>query len=368
MKIVIDNKIPYMQGVFEPFADTAYYAPEEITAESVRDADVLLVRTRTRCDERLLRGSRVRYIGTATIGYDHIDAEWCRRNGIVWTNAPGCNASSVGQYVLSSLLSLQEHRGRNLSASVIGIVGVGHVGRIVERYCRAFGMEVLLCDPPRSRQEPDGGFVSLDTIARRCDIITFHTPLTPEGPDATWHLADRAFFARVAREPVILNAARGAVVDNRAMYAAWREGRISDMILDCWEDEPCIDAALLSDVFIGTPHIAGYSADGKANASRQMVEAVNRWLHIGADVARIVPPEPACAGIDLTAFPFDGRVRAVLSTYCPLDDTEALRRSPADFEKLRGNYGLRREFGAYTLSGVCPADVPVLRELGFNIG
>ena len=367
MKIIIDNKIPYIKGIFESVAEVEYYDPSEIIGETVRDADILIIRTRTRCDEKLLSGSNVRYIGTATIGYDHIDTKWCSENGIIWTNAPGCNASSVGQYILSSLLLLQEQKNFVLKNKTIGVVGVGNVGRIVSDYCRMIGMNVLLNDPPRARAEGKDEFVSLDTIARESDVITFHTPLNRFGADCTYHLAGEAFFSQLKKKPVILNSSRGEVVDNKALYEAYRKGEISEIVLDCWENEPDINIELLDSVFIGTPHIAGYAADGKANATRQMALAVSKWLNVPVDISSIMPPSPVFSEIDLSMHPANAIASAVLGTYDPRNDSVALRSAPGDFEKLRGNYGLRREFGAYTLTGANLQDVAVLRKLGFRI-
>ena len=367
MKIIVDNKIPYIKGILEPFADVEYYAPADINREVVCDADILIIRTRTRCNRELLEGSKVRYIGTATIGYDHIDTEWCGKNGIVWTNAPGCNASSVGQYILSSLLSLQERKDFVLEGKVIGIVGVGNVGRIVADYCRMVGMEVLLNDPPRARLEDSTCFVSLDEVAKECDIITFHTPMNKSGMDCTYHLAGADFFSRLRKRPVIINSSRGEVVDNRALYNAYQSGNVSEMILDCWENEPDVDDVLLSNVFIGTPHIAGYSADGKANATRQIVQAISRWMGISIDTSLIQPPAPVFPDIDLSLCSDNILASAVLATYDPRNDTAALRAAPGTFEKLRGEYGLRREFNAYTVHHAVSRDIELLQKLGFQV-
>ena len=230
--IVIDNKIPFIQGILEPYADIRYLSPQEITHDAVHDADMLIIRTRTRCNADLLEGSRCRFIGTATIGFDHIDTEYCRRHAIEWVNAPGCNAASVAQYITASLLRHAEKQAIDLRTKCIGIVGVGHVGRQVEIHCRRLGMQVLLNDPPRAEKEGKGEFVSLEEIADRCDYISFHTPLIKEGSYATYHLADQVFFDRLQRCPVILNAARGGVVDEQALLEAYRNHIVSDMIID----------------------------------------------------------------------------------------------------------------------------------------
>ena len=271
MKIVVDDKIPYIRETICQLADeTVFLSGAAITADEVRDADVLVVRTRTRCNRQLLEGSKVQLVVTATIGYDHIDTQWLQKAGIRWTNCPGCNSGSVAQYVECALLLLEQQKGLSLRQSTIGIVGCGHVGSKVKAVAERLGMQVLVCDPLLDNPS----FVSLDEIERRCDVITFHVPLTREGQYATWHMADEDFFHRLPRVPYIINTSRGEVVDNQALLQALQDGRVRDAIIDVWEHEPHPDAALLDKVFIGTPHIAGYSADGKTNADNMVIDAI----------------------------------------------------------------------------------------------
>lgn len=332
MKVIVDNKIPYIKGVIEGLADEVAYLPgKDFTPEAVKGADALIIRTRTHCDRDLLQGSRVRFIGTATIGFDHIDTAYCREAGITWCNCPGCNAGAVEQYVRSSLLLLQKERGIDLNKACLGIVGVGHVGSHVLSLAARLGMRVLLNDPPRASRG-ERGFVDLDTIMRECDIITFHTPLVRTDPYPTFHLADQAFFHSLRKKPCIINTSRGEVIDTRAILSALDEGLISAAILDVWENEPNIDLELLQKVFIGTPHIAGYSADGKANATRMVLESFCRFFHIAPHFSITLPPRPLynkeCApGLD----------------YNPQADCEKLREHPGLFEQIRGDYPLRRE-------------------------
>lgn len=227
MKIIADNTVPYLKGILEPIADVSYLDSKEFTPTNIKDADALIVRSIDKCTRELLEGSRVRLITTATIGYDHIDIHYCEKAGITWKNAPGCNAASVGQYVLSSLVAVALRKGERLEGKTIGIVGVGHVGSIVERLCETLGMRVLRNDPPRAEQEGEDGFVSLDTIAKEADIITLHVPLTKEGRFATRHLADHAFFDQLERKPWFINSCRGAVHDTQALLQAKRTGKVS---------------------------------------------------------------------------------------------------------------------------------------------
>ena len=340
MKIVVDDKIPYIREKLAVLADEVVYLPgAAITADDVRDADALIVRTRTRCDEKLLSGSRIQLVATATIGFDHIDTDYLERAGISWTNCPGCNSGSVAQYVECSLLQLQQQKDLQLKGATIGIVGCGHVGSKVKAVAERAGMRVLVCDPPleqkgaNSQKPIADSYVSLDVIACEADVITFHVPLTKDGPYATWHLADEVFFHRLPRVPYIINTSRGAVVDNKALLAALRERRVKDAVIDVWEHEPQLDLELLEQVFIGTPHIAGYSADGKVNADNMVIDALCRRFglpHPGYVVAPSLPD----------GFVYKGNP---LELYDPLEDTRKLKATPSDFEKLRNNYPLRRE-------------------------
>ncbi|MBR2359802.1 MAG: 4-phosphoerythronate dehydrogenase PdxB [Bacteroidaceae bacterium] len=334
MKVIIDDKIPYIREAIAKVADQVMYLPgSAITAEDVRDADALIVRTRTRCNRALLEGSRVQFIATATIGFDHLDTEYLRQAGIRWTNCPGCNAGSVAQYLRSSLLLLSQEKGLPLSHSTLGVVGVGHVGTLVAEVGKELGMRVLLCDPPRA-ERGEQGFLPLEELMREADVITFHTPLVRDGHYPTLHMADDTFFHALARKPIIINTSRGQVVDGQALLRALDEGRVREAIIDVWENEPDIDLRLLERVYLGTPHVAGYSADGKANATRMVLEALCNHFGLQGHSFAITPP-PASADAD----PCNP-----LSLYNPWRDSQALKENPSDFEFLRGNYPLRREY------------------------
>ena len=330
MKIVVDDKIPYIRETICQLADeTVFLSGAAITADDVRDADVLVVRTRTRCNRQLLEGSKVQLVVTATIGYDHIDTQWLQEAGIRWTNCPGCNSGSVAQYVECALLLLEQQKGLSLRQSTIGIVGCGHVGSKVKAAAERLGMQVLVCDPLLDNPS----FVSLDEIERRCEVITFHVPLTREGQYATWHMADEDFFHRLPRVPYIINTSRGEVVDNQALLQALQDGRVRDAIIDVWEHEPHPDAALLDKVFIGTPHIAGYSADGKTNADNMVIDAICQ--HFGLPHPGIIAPPALPSDFKYTGSPLD--------LYNPMIDSQKLKADASQFEQLRNNYPLRRE-------------------------
>lgn len=357
MKIIIDDKIPFMRGQAERLGTAVYLPGAAITADDVRDADALIVRTRTRCDEALLKGSRVKFIATATIGFDHIDTAWLAENGIGWTNCPGCNAGSVAQYVESALLLLaRAGRIRLDAATTLAVVGVGHVGTQVALMAKRLGLNLLLCDPLRLQgcggveegSAAAGGIAdaaccaTLDDVCQQADIITFHTPLTRQGLHATYHLASADFFSRLQRSPVVINSSRGEVVDTSALLGALRGGIVREAVVDTWENEPNISRELLDRAFLATPHIAGYSADGKANGTRMSLEAVARFFGVDClfDVeAPAVPPTFRY----YPEVPDDAAANPSLALYDPRRDSDALKADPAAFERLRGNYPLRRE-------------------------
>ena len=377
MKLVIDSKIPFIRGFAERLGETVYLPGAEITRADVRDADALIIRTRTHCNRQLLEGSSVKFIATATIGYDHIDTVYLREAGISWTNCPGCNAASVAQYVKCCLyrLALQglfgntwqtvESAEKPSEGLTLGIVGVGHVGTQVLRMAQQIGFkQVLLCDPPRAERESADGiaktlqqgaapqkFVSLSEVAQKADIITFHTPLTREPVShPTYHMADAAFFAQLKPSAVVINSSRGEVVDTLALKDALRQGKLRAAIIDTWENEPDIDPELLQMAFIATPHIAGYSADGKANGTRMSLQAVAR--HFGIDDSPFAAVSAPALPEGFSYFPeifenlpsqLSPTIREALRLYDPLRDSMALKHHPEQFEALRGNYPLRRE-------------------------
>jgi erythronate-4-phosphate dehydrogenase len=334
MKIVADSKIPYLKGLLELVAQEVLYVPGgEINNEVLRDAQVLLTRTRTRCNRNLLDGTDVEFIGTATIGTDHINLDYCRDNGITVVNAPGCNAPAVAQWVHASIL--QWIKARKIEGPLtIGVVGVGHVGSIVARWAQQLGYRVLLNDPPLAEKNNyfrhlSSPFFSLDYLQRECDIITFHTPLTRDGKYPTWHLCDEKFLNGLQRCCLIMNAARGAVCDNEALLH-WH----GDVALDCWEGEPNINQDLLDKAFIATPHIAGYSLQGKQRGTAMIIEALNR--HYDWNINSIQASTPLCGAKIVTQ-------QTILDSYNPLVDTARLKSSSAAFENQRNNYSLRNE-------------------------
>lgn len=373
MKIIIDNKIPYIKGVLEPYAEVVYLPGSLTTAEVVKDADALVTRTRTVCNKEVLEGSKVKFIATATIGFDHIDTTYCETAGIDWVNAPGCNAESVNQYISSALFSYSNRRDITLKDKTIGIVGVGQVGSRIAKTCVILGMKVLLNDPPRERLEGSSQFVSLQTIQEQADIVSFHVPLNRGGLDNTYHMVNEAFLLSLRKKALLINTCRGEVFDSDAVCQASKVQGLSGLIIDCWENEPDLDLELLNLADYGTSHIAGYSKDGKANGTKRSVRAISKFFGLGIDEwepAGIEPPQNPIIELDGSNQGEDLLLAtAVLSTYRIEDDDNSLRDKPHLFEQLRGDYPVRREFNSHTIRAINIKIkiIEKLRELGFRI-
>ncbi len=341
MKIIADPNIPFVQEAFGPLGVVQLVPGRQMTPAIVREAEVLLVRSVTQVNAALLEGSRVRFVATATIGTDHVDEPYLVRRGIGFASAAGSNANSVAEYVVVALLELECH-------GTLGVVGVGNVGSKVVRYARALGLRVLENDPPRQRREPLPEFVSLEQVMAEADIITLHVPLTKTGRDATYHLFDPR---QLRRGTVLFNTSRGAVLENAALIAARQLGAL---VLDVWEGEPVVPLELLKRATLMTPHIAGYSFDGKVNGTRMIYEAVCRFLGVAPSWQPQLPPpmQPVLIGEDLRA--------VVRQAYDIRADDAALRRAPTAFDRLRAEYPVRREFHNYATG------VPGASDLGFR--
>lgn len=344
MKVVVDEGIPYVKDAIGTITGDVAYAPgDSFTPELIKDADALIVRTRTLCNRELLEGSNVQFIATATAGYDHIDTRYCREAGISWISTPGANANAVAEYVEAALLLLQKDRGIPLNRMKIGIVGVGNVGAKVSEKANAHGLSILENDPPRAAREGNGHFVTLEQIARECDIISFHTPLIMEGEYKTYHLADKEFFHLLKKKPFIINTARGEVIDTAAMLVTMKRKRISDVIIDVWENEPDISRALLKRAYVATPHIAGYSADAKGNAVRMALEGLCKHFNITDAEINIELPRLRITTKKL----YNNYGDIALITYDPRRDTKKLKKEPERFEEFRNNHPLKREAEVY---------------------
>ncbi len=340
LKIVADKAIPFLEGVFDPYADMTYLPGDKIGSEDVKDADVLMVRTRTKCNAALLEGSKVKFIATATIGTDHIDFPYCDSKGIVVRNAPGCNAGGVMEYVFSALYGLASRRSISLQGDTIGIIGVGHVGSLIERMGRALGFKILKCDPPRAEAEGSFGFCDLEYLLQNSQIVTLHVPLD----ETTRGMANSEFFSLMQPGAFFINAARGEVVCDDALKAAIP--KLGPVIIDTWNHEPDIDLDLMDKVAIATPHIAGYSYQGKQNGTAAAVRAVAHYFGI-TELYEFFPktdlPENEAVKLDLKDLN-QGEIASVLQYNYPIfTDDFMLRLNPENFDRLRSEYNYRRE-------------------------
>lgn len=365
MKIICSTNIPYAQEAFRSLGDLTIMEPKAITAACVRDADVLIIRSTLRANRVLLEGSRVRFVGTATIGTDHLDRAYLDQAGIAWCAAPGCNANSVAEYIMAAMLCLGQRHGFALDGKTLGVIGVGNVGRRVVQKAQALGLRVLQNDPPRRAAENNPIFLPLEQLLAEADILSVHVPLTKTGSDPTWHLADRRFFAQLKPGLVWLNAARGAVMDSDAFLAARANGKVAYAVLDTWEGEPQFRTDVLARADIATPHIAGHSFEGKVMGTVMMYHALCRflgvaptWTPVDQLPVDLLPPPPVPeVRLDLPAAPtvLDEEAalwRAVQSVYDIEADDRRLRAGAttdpasraAHFERLRKDYPIHREF------------------------
>lgn len=340
LKIVADSNIPFLKGVFEPYADMIYIDGLNIGRQDVRDADALIIRTRTRCNESLLGDSRISMIATATIGTDHIDFGFCDSRGIEVHNSQGCNAGGVMQYVFSALYGTASRKSIKLDHPVMGIIGVGNVGKKIEHLARYLGFDVLRCDPPRAAKEGPEGFCSLEYLLMNSTIVTLHTPLD----ETTRRMADSDFFSLMRPGSFFINAARGEIVDESALMEAIP--KLGPVIIDTWNHEPDINTALMDMVDIATPHIAGYSYQGKLNGTASAVQAVAR--HFGIEELYDFYPEydekeHAPVHLDLKG-KNQGEITSVFQYNYPIfTDDFMFRMAPENFERLRSEYHYRRE-------------------------
>jgi erythronate-4-phosphate dehydrogenase len=360
MKIVADGNIPFVQQCFDHLGQVQVVQGRQITPAIVADADVLLVRSITPVNAGLLEASRVRFVATATIGFEHVDIDYLRSRGIAFAAAPGSNATSVAEYIVAALLFVARKRGITLRGRSIGIVGVGNVGGRVASRCRALGMHTVLNDPPLARLSGDPVYRGLDEVVQ-CDFVTFHTPLTMEGPDRTFHLADQAFFDRLKKGAVLLNTSRGGVHDTASLKVAMDHGSLGGVVLDVWEGEPHIDPDLLRRVDLSTPHIAGYSLDGKIAGLIMVYEAACRSLGVEpVHRASEFLPQPAVPRIQADAQGMaeqeliHGIVEQVYAIGRDDFNTREILMVPpqkrgASFDDLRRNYPVRREFANTTV-------------------
>jgi len=371
VKILVDENMPYARELFSRLGEVTAVPGRPIPVSELADAAALMVRSVTKVNADLLDGKGVKFVGTATAGTDHVDEAWLERAGIAFSAAPGCNAIAVVEYVFSSLLMLAERDGFALTDRTVGIVGVGNVGSRLRARLEAFGVRTLLCDPPRAERGDEEDFQPLEHLVREADVLTFHTPLFKEGPYKTLHLADEALISSLKPGAILINACRGPVVDNAALLKCLKNGQDLSVVLDVWEPEPDLNIELLNLVDIGTPHIAGYTLEGKARGTTQVFEAFSEFIGQRQQVALdTLLPAPEFGRITLHG-PLDQATlkRLVHLVYDVRRDDAPLRKvagQPGEFDKLRKNYQERREWSSLYIQCDDENAAATLQKLGFS--
>lgn len=371
MKILVDENMPYARELFSRTGDVVAVPGRPLPEAELQDADGLMVRSVTKVNAALLAGTPVKFVGTATAGTDHIDDASLAAAGISFSAAPGCNAIAVVEYVFSSLLLLAERDGFELRDRTVGIVGVGNVGGRLQKRLQAWGVKTLLCDPPRADRGDQETFHSLDDLVAQADILTFHTPLFKDGPYKSWHLADAALLMALKPNTILINACRGAVVDNAALLAVLKMRHDLSVVLDVWEPEPDLSLDLLDKVDIATAHIAGYTLEGKARGTTQVFEAWCDFIGQPQQVAlESLLPAPEFGSITLRGKLDQPTLkRLVHLVYDVRRDDAPLRKvaaKPGEFDRLRKQYQERREWSSLQVHCDDAETAAMLNQLGFR--
>ncbi len=363
-KIIIDRDIPFIRGVLDDYAQVHYHPGKAISHNTIKDADGLIIRTRTKCNKSLLAGSSVKFVASATTGKDHVDEAFCEDAEIRFAHAPGCNAGSVKQYVAAALSVILKKMSVSAEKLTVGIIGAGQIGSRVSKMGKELGFRVLINDPPRERNEGSAGFCSMTEVLEESDIVTVHVPLSRQGQDATYHMIDDDFLKKMKRGSFLLNTSRGPVADTAALkkYA----DRLH-YVMDVWENEPDIDLDLLKNAFLATPHVAGYSIDGKANASKTVIREAADFFDFPLKNWEPEMPQPVHEKIDGNDLATMCDVYdVILQTYDIREDDQKLRKQPASFEDLRNGYPVRWEFEHYRVNTLQPHCKTLFNKLGFK--
>ncbi len=357
MNISVDRNMPLALEAFRTLGDVSIVDGRTLHRDDIKNTTILGIRSTAKIHADLLRDTAVRFVGTATIGTDHMDIPYLEQNGIEWMYSPGCNARSVAEYITAALLHLAVNYNQPLCGQTLGIIGVGNVGKKVAKQANALGMRVLLCDPPRARKENSQSFCDDRTLLAESDFVTLHVPLNKQGPDKTVHMANEDFFRQMKPTAFFLNAARGAVTDTQALIQALDTSQIQAAVIDTWEHEPHISQNLLERAAIGTPHIAGHSFEGKVNGTLMVYEAACNFLQREPlfEPAKHMP-KPS---LPQTPFPtansiYQSLQNLVARVYDIAQDDARLRdaKAPDAFDFLRRNYPIRREFACTKVTDI----------------
>ncbi|KMJ45045.1 phosphoglycerate dehydrogenase [Xenorhabdus khoisanae] len=371
MKILVDENMPYAEQLFQQLGEVQAISGRPVPEGVLEHADAFMVRSVTKVNESLLQGSSIKFVGTATAGMDHIDQQWLAQAGIGFSAAPGCNAIAVVEYVFSALMLLAEQDQFQLKDKTVGIIGVGNVGGRLADRLTALGVKTLLCDPPRADRGDEGEFWPLEKLVKEADILTFHTPFNQSGPYQTYHLADEKLLSALPANRILINASRGEVVDNQALLSVLQSGKKLRVVLDVWEPEPNLSLPLLELIDIGTPHIAGYTLEGKARGTTQVFEAYCEFLGQPrkTELSELLPTP------DFSQITLQGEVtqsilkRLMHLVYDVRRDDAPLRQVAGQegaFDQLRKHYPERREWSSLTVYCDSEKSARLLSQIGFN--
>lgn len=370
MKILVDENMPHAKQLFQRIGNVEIVSGRAIPRTALCEASALMVRSVTSVSAELLQETAIKFVGTATAGTDHVDKAWLRQQGIDFFSAPGCNAIAVVEYVFSALLAMAERGNFSLSGKTVGIVGVGNVGSRLNACLKALGIKTLLCDPPRADRGDKEQFWPLEKLVREADILTLHMPLHQTGAYQSFHLINDDVLAALPDDRILINTCRGAVVDNAALLKGLKKGKKLGVVLDVWENEPHISQPLLEKVAIGTPHIAGYTLEGKTRGTTQLFEAFSRFCKCPQSVecSSLLPPSK------LGHFRLDSPLnekqlkRLMQLVYDVRFDACNLRcKGSREFDDLRKRYGIRREWSSFCIQCDSMADADLLQKIGFSI-
>ena len=378
MYIVADENIALLDAFFAHLGKLHKGAGRQLSVSDVKAADVLLVRSVTPVNAQLLQESRVRFVGSATIGDDHLDKQWLDSQLITWRTAPACNAQSVVEYVFAALAYLSKNKNLELSHKVLGIIGLGNVGSLLARFAQKLGFKVIGYDPFTQHTAIEQ--VELEVLLQQADIVSLHTPLTKTGAYPSFHLLNENNLGKLKQSVILLNSGRGAVIDNQALLAFMTQKPhvITGLVLDVWEDEPLVNVVLANRADLATPHIAGYSLEGKCRGTEMIYQRLCQYLNqqIKHKLADFLPVNHQVliwphlstiwqnyAALLRKVYPVEQDDQALRQTMC-LDTHEA--RALA-FDKLRKDYWPRRECSAYDLREVPIANQQQMANLGFKL-
>lgn len=371
MKILVDENMPYAEQLFRQLGEVKAVSGRPLPTDELNDSDALMVRSITKVNESLLSGKPVKFVGTATAGFDHVDIAWLEQQQIGFSSAPGCNAIAVVEYVFSALMMLAEQDSFQLTDKVVGIVGVGNVGGRLATRLRALGVNVLLCDPPRADNGDDEKFHPLETLLEKADILTFHTPLNKSGPYKSYHLINESNLEKLPEGRILINASRGEVVDNQALLSVLEKGKSLRVVLDVWEPEPDLSIELLNKVDIATPHIAGYTLEGKARGTTQVFEAYCDFIGQPQTVElSTLLPAPTISTISVQGELTQTLLKQLIHLVYDVRRDDAPLRKVAgikgEFDKLRKFYPVRREWSSLHVICDNQTTVDTLNAIGFS--